>query len=74
MTTAKDTKPIDYLVIAEGVDKRLFTKLMEYLESRIAKEADKPWVRRYVRQCFVMDIGEAQKQEPYLGFKISRTS
>ncbi|MEO0141464.1 MAG: hypothetical protein ABIM88_07965 [candidate division WOR-3 bacterium] len=71
---AEDTKPIDYLVIAEGVDKRLFPKLMEYLESRIIKEADRPWKRRYVRQCIVMDIAEAQKRESHLGFKVSRKS
>lgn len=63
---AEDTKPIHYIVIAEGVDKKLFPKLTEYLESRIVKEADRPWVRRYVQLCLVMDIAEAQKQEPIL--------
>jgi len=69
---AKDTKPINYIVIAEGVDKRYFPALMKYLENRILKEADEPWQRRYIKQSFVMDIAEAGKWASKLGFKIFR--
>ncbi len=68
----RDNKPMGYIVLLEGIDSGLFPVLREHLRNRLDKETDQPWERRYIKDCYVLNIKQANEYLGRFGFRVSR--
>ncbi|MBC8491320.1 MAG: hypothetical protein H8D42_02040 [Candidatus Marinimicrobia bacterium] len=58
----KISKPVVYLVVI-GLDKKyydktIFSVLKDNINKRLLQEAEKPWEKRYIKECFVLPYYE----------------
>ena len=72
----RDTKPFVYVVLlglsACGVEPALLVAFKDRLLGRLRREADRPWERRYVRDCIVLT--EASWSSAFPDYRLSRAS